>query len=84
MFTVTFDGRDVFAVKSTAVSGNVVVLTLVDAPQTITAATKITVATADNYTADDGVTYTLTSTNGMTFDHDIVICASNNNDPSES
>ena len=81
MFIVTFDDRDVFAVKSTAVSGNVVVLTLVDAPQTITAATKITVATADNYPADDGVTYTLTSTNGMTFKGNTVIWASNNKAP---
>ena len=80
MFTVKFDTTE-YAVKSTAVSGNVVVLTLVDAPQTITADTVITVATKDNYDADDGVTYTLTSTNGMTFKGNTVIWASNNKAP---
>ena len=79
MFTVDFDGTE-YAVKSTAVSGNVVVLTLVDAPQTINATTKITVATASSKTVDD-VTYTLTSTNGMTFYGDTVIWASNNKAP---
>ena len=83
MFKVEFDGTTEYAVKSTTVSGNVVILTLVDAPQTITAATKITVKTDSSKTVED-VTYALTSTNGMTFDHDIVIWASNNNDPSES
>ena len=80
MFKVEFDGTTEYAVKSTTVSGNVVILTLVDAPQTITATTKIKVTTANTTTVDD-VTYTLTSTNGMTFNGDTVIWASNNKAP---
>lgn len=79
MFTVDFDSTK-YAVKSTTVRGNVVVLTLVDAPQTINADTKITVATASSTTVD-GVIYTLTSTNGMTFVGNTGIWASNNKAP---